>query len=199
MVMFKSGLSVKTYVEQLKSEIDIATPFLDDTYIRIINEVLQLLYSEIIKEESCSEISNNSETGTMPSPIELSDIKFENITKVYADDILLSKSTISNVGIFPNIFYREIGNSLGFSCENKNIEKIRVFYNIVPALLEGEEEEDIPIPYEWLPLISAKVRGEIYKLVNEDAISAKWLNDYNNLLEDFKVWCSNHYSSYLGW
>ena len=34
----------------------------------------------------------------------------------------------------------------------------------------------------------AELRGEAYKLCNEDAVAAKWLNDYNALLDSFRQW-----------
>ena len=44
------------------------------------------------------------------------------------------------------------------------------------------------LPPELIDLAKAKLRGEAYKLANEDGLAAKWLNDYNVLLETFKVW-----------
>lgn len=48
--------------------------------------------------------------------------------------------------------------------------------------------DNIMVPVEFIDLVKAKLRGEAYKLVNEDGIAAKWLNDYNMLLETFKAW-----------
>jgi hypothetical protein len=44
------------------------------------------------------------------------------------------------------------------------------------------------LPAEFIELAKAKLRGESYKYANEDGLAAKWLNDYNALLETFKVW-----------
>ena len=48
--------------------------------------------------------------------------------------------------------------------------------------------DNVMVPVEFIDLVKAKLRGEAYKLVNEDGIAAKWLNDYNMLLETFKAW-----------
>jgi hypothetical protein len=50
------------------------------------------------------------------------------------------------------------------------------------------DSENIALPPEFIDLISSRVRGEIYKIVNEDGLSAKWLSDYNSQLENFKIW-----------
>ena len=44
------------------------------------------------------------------------------------------------------------------------------------------------VPYEFIDIIKAKLRGEAYKLANEDALAAKWLQDYNAQLQDFAAW-----------
>ena len=52
------------------------------------------------------------------------------------------------------------------------------------------------IPLEFIDLVKAKLRGEAYKLVNEDGIASKWLNDYNILLETFKLWITSKSSNF---
>ena len=47
------------------------------------------------------------------------------------------------------------------------------------------------LPVEFIDLVKAKLRGEAYKLANEDNHAAKWLNDYNTLLETFKAWIAD--------
>jgi hypothetical protein len=49
----------------------------------------------------------------------------------------------------------------------------------------------VMLPIEFIDLIKAKLRGEAYKYANEDNLAAKWLNDYNVLVETFKAWLSN--------
>jgi hypothetical protein len=47
----------------------------------------------------------------------------------------------------------------------------------------------LPIPDEYLSLLRAKLRGEIFKLANEDSLAAKWLGEYNALLPAFAAYC----------
>jgi len=44
------------------------------------------------------------------------------------------------------------------------------------------------LPIEFIDLAKAKLRGEAYKVANEDSLAAKWINDYNMLVETFKAW-----------
>lgn len=54
----------------------------------------------------------------------------------------------------------------------------------------------VPLPYEFTELVRCKLRGEAYKLINDDALAAKWIGEYNTLLENFKVYIASHGSMY---
>jgi hypothetical protein len=45
-------------------------------------------------------------------------------------------------------------------------------------------------------MLAARLRGEAYKLANEDALAAKWLSDYNAQLDDFKAFSAAHAPSF---
>jgi hypothetical protein len=47
-------------------------------------------------------------------------------------------------------------------------------------------------------MVAAKMRGEAYKIANEDGLAAKWLADYNAQLESFKVWAADRNHRYGG-
>lgn len=189
--MFDSGISVKSLIEELKNtEVDIALDIPDKTYEEWLNSLQQLLYTEVIKEQKKVTI-----TGTTQSPIELSSIivsydentpRFEDIYAVYADDTQLIKSTVTSGHIFPNTFYKEDDN-IGYNTKNTPAE-ITIVYIVKPALITSTYSTNVMVPVEFIDLVKAKLRGEAYKLANEDSIAAKWLNDYNILLETFKAW-----------
>ena len=198
--MFDSGISVKSLVEELKNtEVDIALEIPNATYVTWLNSLQQILYTEIIKEQKKKvfsapfenhliDISSMAETGEN-KPI------FEDIHAVYAtigkDEIQLVKSTVASGVIFTNAFYKLYG-KLSFHTKG-NPTEMAIVYFVKPALVTVTDKDEINdanvmIPVEFIELVKAKLRGEAYKLANEDALSAKWLNDYNTLLETFKVW-----------
>lgn len=116
---------------------------------------------------------------------------FEDIYTVYADTTQLIKTTLASSDIFPNSFYK-VNNNMGYKV-TENPEELIIIYLVKPALVTTEDyaNTNVMIPIEFIDLVKAKLRGEAYKLANEDALAAKWLNDYNVLLETFKKWITD--------
>lgn len=145
---------------------------------------------------------------SLKSPVDISKIsisdnenapRFEDIHAVYADGVQLIKSTVTSGVIFPNTFYKE-NNNIGFNVANGPLE-VTVVYFVKPALVTVTETDEINdanvmLPIEFIDLAKAKLRGEAYKLANENDPAAKWLNDYNILLETFKAWISAKSSNF---
>ena len=194
--MFNSGKSVKELITELKDEVDIALKIPDTTYISWLNSAEQLLYSEVIKEQRELTVLNPTSTvkfDELTVSEEESPIRFEDIHTVYADDVQLMKSTLASGQIFPDTFYKHNDN-LGFNSPFKTKE-LKIVYFARPKI-KTSDEGNVMIPIEFIDLIKAKLRGEAYKLVNEDALAGKWLRDYNVLLENFKAWCNNKASQF---
>lgn len=83
-------------------------------------------------------------------------------------------------------FYTLQGDALELALIQGGGDTAEVIYTVRPARFgEAEEALPVPLPDEFLPLAAAYVRGQAYKLANEDALSAKWLGEYNLLLEEF--------------
>lgn len=194
--MFNSGKLVKEIITELKDEVDIALEIPDTTYISWLNSAEQLLYSEVIKEQREIEVTNPTTPVTLKDLTvsdEESPIRFEDIHTVYADDVQLIKSTLASGQIFSDTFYKH-NDDLGFNSPFKTRE-LKIIYFARPKL-KTSDEGYVMIPAEFIDLIKAKLRGEAYKLVNEDALAGKWLTDYNVLLENFKAWCDNKASQF---
>jgi hypothetical protein len=194
--MFDSGISVKNLIEELKNtEVDIALEIPDATYVTWLNSLQQLLYTEIIKEQKKKVLyppfeNNLIDLSSMAENNENTP-RFEDVYAVYADDIQLIKSTVTSGVIFNNTFFK-ITDKLAF---NATVDKeLTIVYIVKPALVTTTSHGNVSdgvnvmIPIEFIDLVKAKLRGEAYKLANEDELAAKWLNDYNILLETFKAW-----------
>lgn len=209
--MFNSGIKVKDLVAELKNtEVDIALDIPNLTYVTWLNALQQLLYREVIKEQRKWVFTN-----PFQNPISILSIKpqtgenqpiFEDIHAVYAGECQLIKSTLSSGVIFPNTYFKD-NNDIGYSIQAEH-DNLTIVYYVRPAIIEvsdvyDEATNDYPIdesfvmfPIEFIDLVKSKLRGEAYKLVNEDGIAAKWLNDYNILLETFKTWIIEKYSTF---
>ena len=189
--MFNSGIKVTDLIEQINSEADIALDIPDKSYVQWLNSLQQLLYTEVIKEQkkvvleppfanNTIDVSKLSEDGENAP-------RFEDIHAVYADYTQLIKSTVTTGVILPHTYFK-IADELGF---NTTVEKnITIIYFVKPELINPKDIDDseVMIPIEFIDLVTAKLRGEAYKLANEDGLAAKWLNDYNVHLETFKAW-----------
>lgn len=197
--MFNSGISVKDLVEELNAEVDIALDIPNNSYVQWLNSLQQLLYTEVIKEQKKITLKASNENTISISSIAV-DIgednpRFEDIYAIYADDTQLIKSSLTSGVIFPDTFYKD-NNNIGYHTKTVP-DELTIVYIVRPALITTtshkniNETDVVMLPVEFIDLVKAKLRGEAYKLANEDEHSAKWLNDYNILLEAFKVWISD--------
>ena len=90
--------------------------------------------------------------------------------------------------------FSEIDDAIGFLNWANN-------QNIVISLsgrftIGSVDSETVPLPYEFVELVKCKLRGEAYKVINDDGVAAKWLAEYDVLLENFKTYIEIHRSKY---
>lgn len=194
--MFDSGIKVKDLISQLKNEVDIAYPIPDENYVLWLNALEQLLYTEIIGEQGKIELDSISgsviDISALNVPNGEEGIRFEDIHAVYADRTQLILSTVASGVIFPDTYYK-IQNNIGLNLTYQP-EKLKIIYFVRPELKTTDNYStlNVMIPVEFIDLAYAKLRGEAYKIANEDNLAAKWINDYNVLLETFKAWIAGH-------
>ena len=196
--MFDSGISIDNLVSELKQEVDIALPISNKSYVLWLNSLEHFLYTEFIQEQNKIIVDGTDDCIINLSEISMPDdeaaIRFEDIYTVFADTKQLIKSTVTSGNIFPNTFYK-MENNLAYNVLFRPKE-IRIIYFVKPKLNAVDENDNIEpgnvmLPIEFIDLVKAKLRGEAYKLSNEDSLAAKWLNDYNILLETFKAWLNS--------
>lgn len=198
--MFDSGIKASVLIEQIENEADIAIPIAKESYVSWLNALEQLLYTELIQEQGKIELDgvNGSVIGidTLNVPNGENAVRFEDIHAIYADQTQLIESTVASGVIFPDTYYK-IGNDIGVNLK-KEPEKVKIIYFVKPKLktTANISTSNVMIPVEFIDLAKAKLRGEAYKIANEDNLAAKWINDYNVLLETFKMWIQGKQSEF---
>ena len=204
--MFDSGITAAEVIADIQDEADISIEIPNKLYVQWLNSVEQLLYSEIIHEQRSRNVNtytNAENESAVNEEIAFNDffedkksdedeMRFSDIVAVYNSGEQLIKTTYigAKFNCFENCYYDASG-KLGLNVRNAG--SVHVVYNTRPApktLTNDNEvgEGNIMVPIEFIDLVKAKLRGEAYKLANEDALAAKWLNDYNILLETFRTW-----------
>ncbi len=192
--MFDSGITAGGLITELKSEVDIALPVPDEKYLEWMSALEQLLYSIFIQEQKkvllSDPVQNPIELQLLPVGEDEANIRYEDIYTVFADGLQLIQSTVTSGEIFTNTWYK-VGGQLGYNTIEPP-QFMEIVYFVRPEIkqMTNNTLPDTPVfvPYEFLDMVRAKLRGEAYKMANEDALAAKWLNDYNILLQNFQAW-----------
>lgn len=194
--MFHSGIYAAELIEDIKNEVDVALPIENRAYVQWLNSLEQTLYTEIIKEQHEVNIECPEDGIIDLSAIEVeynqAAIRYEDVYTVFADDVQLIQSTLTSGAIFDNTYCKR-DDKLLLNCDKDNI---RVIYYIRPAL-KGVDKNgnvqsgEIMLPIEFIELVSTRLRGEAYRIMNENSLAANWLNEHNMILENFKVWIAD--------
>ena len=197
--MFDSGITAKDLINEVKSEVDVALPIPNASYVTWLNSLEQFLYSSIIREQSKVTVTNP--TGMT---VELSDlvmdgneapIRFDDVYTVYADSTQLIKTNVASGQVFTNCYYR-YNNDLAFAYSVADRpDNLIIVYYIKPALKSVDDNDEVTggnvmVPVEFIELVKSKLRAEAYMVENEYTPAANWMNNYNALLENFKQWLS---------
>ena len=118
---------------------------------------------------------------------------------MFADDIEIERSGVIGATEFPekDLYYTDYDGNLVLNLADY-ADEITVIYRLRPILKAEGSSDIVAVPPEFLDLVAAKMRGEAYKIANEDGLAAKWLADYNAQLESFKVWAAGRNQRYGG-
>lgn len=203
--MYDSEVTTADFINGIKDEIDIASVVPDTAFVRWLNTVEQTVYTELIREMRLVHMAVDYHNGDDTPSFYLSDITpgydegeviFDDIVKAYVDGIeldrvsLISGTAFDNIGMYYKNGDRVMVKTLVPATEASVIYVVRP---VKKAIENGElPEETVKLPAEWLEIAASRLRGEAYKLANDDNLAAKWLNDYNLYLEQFKVWLTKN-------
>lgn len=203
--MYDSKIKAISLIRRVAAECDISPDIQDEFCSIVINKVEQFLYTEILKEYVKTEfLYINVENDTIPfvsiaPKTGAANVEYDDIIKVFADGNELAKGGIISAHDFPekDFFYTDYEGNLCLTL-NDAPEKIIIIHRLRPILKNHDNVTDlsIAVPVEFVDMVEARVRGECYKIANEDGLAAKWLADYNTQLESFKMWADKKNERY---
>ena len=179
--MYDSKVSAMTVIEDVINEADIALEIPATTYLRWLNELEQNLYGAIVRGQKRETVTGAN--GDIPVNCDPADI-----ISIYHEGDSIAKTTPELLPLMANSNFYAIN---GTKVESLYGDVEYDVYCIERPDIKTEQNYDtetVKLPFEFLELAYCKLRGEGYKLANEDGLAAKWLNDYNALLSDFVSW-----------
>ena len=203
--MYDSGIKCSDFINSIIGETDISVEVSNASWYRWLSAVEQFVYTEIVNE--CKSFSVNYGDLT-DNKIPLSDISvatqyaavcYDDVTEVYADDAQLEKSGVKGIKDFADkdLYYTDYNGNIIISTSDVP-ETITVIYRLKPLIKSESSTANVYLPIEFVDMAAARLRGEAYKIANEDGLAGKWLADYNTQLESFKVWAEKRNMRYGG-
>ncbi len=203
--MYDSGITAKKFIDSVTDESDITIAIPDASWYRWLASVEQILYTEVFKEYDVIKIdvSDSSEevAVTLKDAVVASDcaaLTFDDVIAVFMDYLELERSGETAALQYPEkpLYYTDYSGKLYARSPIYAEQMVIVYRKRPPVKTETNTTAHVMVPVEWLDLVGAKLRGEAYKIANEDGLSAKWLNDYNTQLESLKVWANKRNERY---
>lgn len=197
--MYNSGVTIADIITELSGEVDIAGSIPDSAYIRWVNSLEQLLYTDVLGFYSAHSVTLSNggfALSSITSGTGEDSCRYDDIVKVYGDGREFVRAGVISSVIFDgdkNIYWQD-GDTVRLSSIVEP-DTVTVVRRIRPAK-KTTSSGTVMLPYEWLELLLSKLRGEAYKLANDDGQAAKWLNDYNSLLSSFSEWASKRQERY---
>ena len=196
--MYDSSVTAHELVTSVAATVNVACELDREFYLGVLSKLEQLLYAEYICDERlifavCEDGEIDLSVAEVPGGERTP--RADDVFSVYFGGIPLRRVRLSEAYLLEpeegeGGYYRsdEAKISLCLPPEPQN-DDIAVFYRAAPRLKIGDGALDpVALPYEFLPLAEAKLRGEAYKLADDDASAAKWLAEYNALLVSFAEW-----------
>jgi len=204
--MYDSGVTAKAFIDSLIQEADISIEIPYTSMLRWLSAVEQFAYTEILKEYKRCTMDLTQEPfdvirlDTLPIPEGAAIPIYDDIVRVYGEKGQEIRKAGAVAGYeFPDfdLYYTDYDGHLILSTRIEQAE-ITVIYRIRPEIKTEDNKAalNVALPPEYLDMAGAKIRGEAYKIANEDGLAAKWLADYNTQMENFKVWAASRNERY---
>jgi hypothetical protein len=193
--MYHSGVTVGELIVEMQEEVDIAGVVSASAYYRWISSLEALLYSDVLlfdRQASLAAVDGFLDLSLLTVGEGERTVLFDDVRKVYLDGEELTRS--GRVGAYQfdeekSIYYPD-ENGIRVSVYGEGgDETYDIIWRVIPAPKTGDGDE-VMLPVEWLDMVMARLRGEAYKVANDDEQAAKWLGDYNTQLTSFREWAA---------
>lgn len=193
--MYHSGVTVGELIVEMQEEVDIAGVVPASAYYRWISSLEALLYSDVLlfdRQASLAAVDGFLDLSLLTVGEGERAVLFDDVRKVYLDGEELTRS--GRVGAYQfdeekSIYYPD-ENGIRVSVYGEGgDETYDIIWRVIPAPKTGDGDE-VMLPVEWLDMVMARLRGEAYKVANDDEQAAKWLGDYNTQLTSFREWAA---------
>ena len=192
--MYNAGITADKLIESVESEVDISPDISRETWMRAINAVEQFVYTEILREYIAIRFSYGMIEGdiiplsSLVVPEGAADINYDDVIRIFSDGHEVARTGVIGAVEFPEkqLYYTDFSGNIVLSLAEYP-DEIAIIVRLRPKL-KTTGDEYVALPPEFVDMAAAKMRGEAYKIANEDILAAKWLADYNAQLENFKVW-----------
>lgn len=193
--MYHSGVTVGELIVEMQEEVDIAGVVPASAYYRWISSLEALLYSDVLlfdRQASLTAVDGFLDLSLLTVGEGERAVLFDDVRKVYLDGEELTRS--GRVGAYQfdeekSIYYPD-ENGIRVSVYGEGgDETYDIIWRVIPSPKTGDGDE-VMLPMEWLDMVMARLRGEAYKVANDDEQAAKWLGDYNTQLTSFREWAA---------
>lgn len=190
--MMQSDVTAASLLDEVIEGMGLFSPPSRDFFRGTMNECLSRLYTELVRDVRTQTASGGgaylpfdrieTPTGTK--------VRREDVLAVYADGHQ-ARYLRADLHDLPSSEKRNF-----FALDDTGVilafpaGAIRVCFLLRPALCTKENEATykIPLSPEFMPLLRARLLGEGYKNAGEDALAAKWLEEYNHALDGFAAY-----------
>ncbi|MBQ8859182.1 MAG: hypothetical protein IJ012_05270 [Clostridia bacterium] len=189
--MLHSSITVGRLIEQVEKDMGLYEEIDRTVYFDALNECLCRVYGEVIDERAivaCVSKDGKIAYGDISVGTGQDSVRAGDIRSVrYGEKPLqyLPPDRFGAVKSADGDFYTLQRDGI-YLTPTRSTTTLYVTYTVRPQRFgTGDVNGAVPFPNEYLFCLRAKLRGEAYKLVNEDALAAKWLSEYNEGIAAF--------------
>lgn len=190
-MMFSSACTANELISRVQNELGYANAPDRDFFYGVLNDCLTRLYTEVIAEKrrlNATAKNGKANLAEITSPAYCARIREQDVCAAWNGDRQLRFLPSSMFPLGGKGYYTVEDGCLCLG-DPEDGEALEVAVILRPAAFdEANGNEPIPFPDEFISMLACRMRGEALRLSGEDSEAAKWLGEYNALLNEFTLW-----------